>query len=205
MLYYYHKFEEVLSMYKMCKTEQSARRQRELEEGLLQAMGSCHYEQISVSDLCDRCDIPRKAFYRYFSGKDGALYALIDHTLLQYEGFQFAEQNKEERSYQTDLERFFRFWHKQRPLLDALKRSNISGVLVTRAIEHAMSDVGMPVRFLPQQDWAARRHAIMFGVCGLMSMVLDWHESGYDLSPREMSVICTRLLTQPLFTSVDAL
>lgn len=190
-------------MYKMCKTEQSARRQRELEEGLLQAMGNCHYEQISVSDLCDQCGIPRKAFYRYFSGKDGALYALIDHTLLQYEGFRFTEQNMEARSYQTDLERFFRFWLQQKPLLDALKRSNISGVLVTRAVEHAMSDVGMPVRFLPQQDRAARRHAIMFGVCGLMSMVLDWHESGYDLSPREMSGIAAKLLTQPLFASVD--
>lgn len=190
-------------MYKMCKTEQSARRQRELEEGLLQAMGECSYEQISVSDLCDRCGIPRKAFYRYFSGKDGALYALIDHTLLQYEGFQVAEPGVEMRSYQSDLERFFRFWLQQKPLLDALKRSNISGVLVSRAIEHATSDVGIPVRFLPQRDRAARRHAIMFGVCGLMSMVLDWHESGYELSPREMSVIAAKLLTEPLFGRVD--
>lgn len=190
-------------MYKMCKTEQSAKRQRDLEEGLLQAMGSCHYEQISVSDLCDQCGIPRKAFYRYFSGKDGALYALIDHTLLQYEGFQMAEAGAEVRSYQSDLERFFRFWLHQKPLLDALKRSNISGVLVTRSIEHALSDVGMPIRFLPQQDRAARRHAIMFGVCGLMSMVLDWHESGYDLSPREMSVIAAKLMTEPLFAQID--
>lgn len=190
-------------MYKMCKTEQSARRQRELEEGLLQAMGSCHYEQISVSDLCDRCGIPRKAFYRYFSGKDGALYALIDHTLLQYEGFQLPESGAEERSYRSDLERFFRFWLQQKPLLDALKRSNISGILVTRSIEHAMSDVGMPLRFLPQQDRAARRHAIMFGVCGLMSMVLDWYESGYGLSPGEMAVIAAKLLTEPLFSGMD--
>jgi AcrR family transcriptional regulator len=190
-------------MYKMCKTEQSARRQQELEEGLLQAMGNCHYEQISVSDLCDRCGIPRKAFYRYFSGKDGALYALIDHTLLQYEGFQFDEPSVEMRSYQSDLEQFFRFWLRQKPLLDALKRSDISGVLVTRAIEHALSDVGMPIRFLPQQDRAARRHAIMFGVCGLMSMVLDWHDSGYDLSPREMSVIAAKLMTEPLFAQID--
>lgn len=190
-------------MYKMCKTEQSALRQRELEEGLLHAMSSCHYEQISVSDLCDRCNIPRKAFYRYFSGKDGALYALIDHTLLQYEGFQTLDSGGEIRSYQTDLERFFRFWLQQKPLLDALKRSNISGVLVTRAIEHAVSDVGIPIRFLPQQDPAVRRHAIMFGVCGLMSTVLDWHERGYDLTTREMSVIATKLLTEPLFTRVN--
>ena len=190
-------------MYKICKTEQSALRQRELEEGLLQAMGNCHYEQISVSDLCERCGIPRKAFYRYFSGKDGALYALIDHTLLQYEGFYAADTGVNVRSYQTDLERFFQFWLQQKPLLDALKRSNISGVLVTRAIEHSLSDVGIPARFLNAQDQAARRHVIMFGVCGLMSMVLDWHESGYELSPGEMSVIAVKLLTHPLFARGD--
>lgn len=190
-------------MYKMCKTEQSAQRQRELEEGLLDAMSSCHYEQISVSDLCDRSGIPRKAFYRYFSGKDGALYALIDHTLLQYEGIQFAQAGRTERSYQAELERFFHFWQLQRKLLDALKKSNISGVLVTRAIDHAMSDVGMPVGFLPQQDRIARRHAIMFGVCGLMSMVLDWHETGYALSPGEMAAIAAKLLTEPLFARIN--
>ena len=41
-------------MYKLCKTEQSAARQRELEEGLLKAMQNTRYEDISVSDLCDQ-------------------------------------------------------------------------------------------------------------------------------------------------------
>ena len=190
-------------MYKLCKTEESAKRQREMELALFECMKNSRYEDITVNNICEHGGFPRKAFYRYFSGKDGALYALIDHTLLQYEGFQMAEAGAEVRSYQSDLERFFRFWLHQKPLLDALKRSNISGVLVTRAIEHALSDVGMPLRFLPQQNRAARRHAIMFGVCGLMSMVLDWHESGYDLSSREMSVIAAKLLTEPLFARVD--
>ena len=72
-------------MYKLCKTEQSAARQRQLEQGLLQIMQTQQYEDISISDLCDRLGIPRKSFYRYFSSKDGALMALIDHTLMEFE------------------------------------------------------------------------------------------------------------------------
>ena len=53
-------------MYKLCKSEQSARRQRELELGLLEAMQTQLYEDISISELCDRLAIPRKSFYRYF-------------------------------------------------------------------------------------------------------------------------------------------
>ena len=71
-------------MYKLCKTEQSAQRQRELEQGLLKMMLQCRYEDISVSDLCDQLEIPRKSFYRYFSSKDGALYALLDHTMMEF-------------------------------------------------------------------------------------------------------------------------
>ena len=71
-------------MYKLCVSEQSAQRQRELEAGLLELMQTRSYEDITVSDLCDHLEIPRKAFYRYFSGKDGALHALLDHTLLEY-------------------------------------------------------------------------------------------------------------------------
>lgn len=190
-------------MYKLCKTEQSAQRQRELERGLLTAMNTHQYEEISVSDLCDQMGIPRKSFYRYFSSKDGALHALIDHTLLEFEAFPGNLKPGEKRSYQKDLERFFLFWRAQKPLLDALERSGISGILVTRSIDHALSDTGSPSRFLPQDEKIAREHATMFGVCGLMSMVLNWHHSGYALSERQMAAIGVQLMTKPLFADVD--
>ena len=72
-------------MYKICQTEQSIRRQRELEAGLLKMLQKRRYEDISVSDLCGELQIPRKSFYRYFSNKDGALMALLDHTLMEFE------------------------------------------------------------------------------------------------------------------------
>ena len=190
-------------MYKVCKTEQSAARQRELEEGLLTLMLTRHYDEISVSDLCMQMNIPRKSFYRYFSGKDGALHALIDHTLLEFEGFQISEKTSENQNYPIDLDRFFRFWLLQKPLLDALERSGISGMLVTRTIDHALADIGIQKRYLLQGDQLIHHHATMFGVCGLMSMVLDWHHSGYEMSARQMSQIAAQLLTRPLFENAD--
>ena len=72
-------------MYKLCKTEQSARRQQEIEEGLLAMMLQQPYEEISVSDLCKKMDLPRKSFYRYFGSKEDALYGLLDRRLMGYE------------------------------------------------------------------------------------------------------------------------
>lgn len=71
-------------MYKLCQSEKSYQRQRELELGLLQLMLKQDYADITVSQLCEYMDIPRKSFYRYFASKDGVLYALIDHTIVDY-------------------------------------------------------------------------------------------------------------------------
>ena len=192
-------------MYKLCKTEQSASRQRALEAGLLAAMGSHHYEEISVSDLCDQLEVPRKSFYRYFSGKDGALQALLDHTLMEYETYPLTTVPGEVRTVQKELERFFRFWIHHKSLLDALQRSNLSGLLIERSIVYALTGVFMPRRFLPQDSREVQDNVTAFAVCGLMSMVLRWHHSGYPQPPSHMAQLAVRLVGQPLFPNVREL
>ena len=187
-------------MYKLCKTEQSAARQRELEQGLLEAMSDTRYEDISISDLCQRLQIPRKSFYRYFSGKDGALHALIDHTLLEFESFQWPHVQNSRRSYRREMERFFQFWKEKKPLLDALTRSGLSGVLIERAIQQALDDAGISRHYMTQHEPELRGHAAMFGVCGLMSMVVAWHHDNYPHSPKQMAQIAEKLVTEPLFS-----
>jgi AcrR family transcriptional regulator len=189
-------------MYKLCKTEQSAARQRELEHGLVAVMNTMRYEDITVSDLCQKMNIPRKSFYRYFSSKDGALHALIDHTLMEYESAAFYPQGRH-RSLQGDLEGFFLYWVQHKPLLDALERSSLSGILIERSIGYSVSEGVFPGRFMPDELAHMRQHVVMFGVCGLMTMMLQWHHRKYRESAADMARVAARLLTQPLFPDVD--
>ena len=192
-------------VYKLCKTEQSANRQRQLEQGLLQTMLSKHYDEISVSDLCIQLGVPRKAFYRYFDGKEGALHALLDHTLMAYESFPAIYAEGEKRTLVRDLEQFFLFWIRQKPLLDALQRSGLSGVLIERSIAQAAAEATVPRRFLKSDEQQMQQHVTMFGICGLMSMVLQWHHGGYAESARFMATVAVRLMTQPLFPNAGKL
>ena len=192
-------------MYKLCKTEQSARRQRQLEEGLLKAMEQHQYEDISISELCEHMGVPRKSFYRYFSSKDGALYALIDHTLMEYESFERENHIRGKRTLQKDLERFFRFWQHHSALISALERSGLAGVLVQRSIDYALAEVVFPGRFLPGESRNIQNHVVMFGVCGLLAMMLQWHKDGYQTPIKELAEIAQRLLTQPLFPEAGKL
>ena len=125
-------------MYKLCKSEQSAARQRQLELGLLEMMGQKRYDDITVSELCDFLQIPRKSFYRYFSSKDGALHALIDHTMMNYEGFNAVYTPGDRRTPERELQQFFLFWVEHKPLLDALAKSGMSGILVERAMGYSV-------------------------------------------------------------------
>ena len=184
-------------MYKLCKTEQSAARQRQLEHGLLQAMLLQQYEDISICDLCDQLGVPRKSFYRYFSGKDGALTALLDHTLMEFEQSLPMGEKVKQGTAVGDLERYFVFWHERRDLLDALERSRLSGMLVERSTSHALHERLMP-RYLKSLSAKAQSMALTFCVCGLLSMVVQWHHAGYQESPAEMAHIATMMLTRPL-------
>ena len=63
----------------------------------------------------------------------------------------------------------------------------------------------LPIRFLPGDNYTMQQHITMFGVCGLMSMMLNWHDNGYEQSVAEMSQIAVRMISKPLFPNVDEL
>ena len=153
------------------------------------------YEEISISDLCERMDIPRKSFYRYFSSKDGALFALLDHTMLDFYEDGFCNANA--GTALGDLDNFFIFWYQHKTLLDALKRSDLSGILVERATALAQRERLMPNRI---KSWSDEQQglALSFALCGLMAMILQWHHQGFSVSPGEMTRIAAAMLTKPL-------
>ena len=190
-------------MYKLCKSEQSAQRQRQLEEGLLRVMNVTSFEDITISDLCQQLGIPRKSFYRYFSSKDGALHALIDHTLMEYEQFN-AARPADSRSLNRDLETYFLFWLEKKPFLDALAKNGINGMLFERSLRYVSTETVLPSRLLDGEAQRMRQHVISFTICGLMTMMLQWYADGYKETPAEMAAIAARLITMPLFPDIGS-
>lgn len=179
-------------MYKQCVTEHAARRQREIERELLQVMTTIRYEDITISDLCKSIGIPRKAFYRYFSSKDGALYALIDHTILDFSN---SLPQDSFTNFQT-LQYYFEFWYDQKALLNALDRNDLGGILVNRAITLVQTDSMLP-GIISSHSNQSLDYSITFFVSGLVSMILQWHNCHFRETPHQMALIAADLLTKP--------
>ena len=189
-------------MYKQCRTEQSAARQRALLDGLLETMLQQHFDEITVSSLCDRMQIPRKSFYRYFSSKEGALHALIDHALLDFGSFVEVKSVSGDTA-QEEVERLFAYWRHHWKLLDALEKSGLSGVLVYRAISHSVVESNVTRRFLPAEEQQAQAYITLFAVSGFLSMVLRWHHDGYPQTVQQMAQIALRTLSQPMLPTMS--
>ena len=184
-------------MYKRCITEQSARRQRELEQGLLSAMLGRSYESISISDLCDELGVPRKSFYRYFNGKQGALYALIDHMLMDFSGEVFSE---DAGAAMDTMERFFVYWKENRRFVDAIVKNDLVSIFVWRALNRSMETDVIAEKLLSLHAGMKKEHVVMFFVSGLLSLMFQWHHDNFLESPREMASTALHLMTRPMFS-----
>jgi len=179
-------------MYKQCATEESASRQRQLEQCLLELMLSGEYRQITVGDICDRAAIARKSFYRYFSSKEGCLYALIDHAIFDGSSF-YLPNSGNPQALRSVYERFFRYWKEQHRLLDGLERNGLTLILVERILHYSAQE---EKEFWT--PWSATpadiREQTLFCLGGVMSLLLDWHHSGFQKTPLQMSKILSDLI-----------
>lgn len=179
-------------MYKICHTEESSRRQRTLEAGLLAAMEHQPYDKITLTALCRQLEIPRKSFYRYFPAKDDCLLALIDHTLSDCNTDALSGWEGDRELKQIHLERFFSYWRRQEAFLNAVRDNGFRYLLLDRTtvIVDAMKETEPPSAFAQDQVEYFIAH-------GLMATILRWHHHGFPGTPEEMAVTFARLLHTP--------
>lgn len=177
----------VRGMYKVCKTKESAERQRKFEAALLKTLQTEPYQKISVTDLCHEVGIARKNFYRYFEHKDDVLCGLLDHTILDFSRYSCDSQDP--------IVRYLSYWEQQKPLLDALQRNGLSTRLIERTLIHAWEvDSG----FLCLLGENADPNTVLFVVSGIVTLVVTWHHRGYQEPKDTLAETILRLMTQPI-------
>lgn len=192
-------------MYKLCKTEQSSRRQRDIENSLLELMLIKPYAEISITELCESLNMPRKTFYRYFDGKEDTLYALIEHTMSEYQSFSPTPRADGARTLMGEIENYYKFWICHKPLLDALSKNDLLEKIFEVSVNFPVNDMVSLSKFLPNDSEWARERIFKFAVCGLCFQMIDWYKSGFGTSISDMARISCRTLSKPLFPDLDKL
>lgn len=171
-------------MYKHCNTEESARRQRQLEQCLLELMADIPYATITVGQICEAAGLSRKSFYRYFDSKDGCLHALLDHVIMDGSSYYLSVSDDHDTAFEFCV-RIFEYWQRQSPLLDALASNGESLQLLQRIIRYILEEEPDYARYMGIPQNSLMEH-IVFTVSGVMGLVLTWHHEGYPKTARQM-------------------
>ena len=174
-------------MYKHCNTEESAHRQRQLEQCLLELMIDTPYPGITISQICEQANISRKSFYRYFDSKDGCLHALLDHIIMDCSTYYMPESDT---GYSTRefCTRVFEYWQRQTPLLNALERDGQSLQVLQRMVRYILVEEPDYARYMGISRGNVLEH-VVFTVGGVMGLVLTWHHEHYQKTAEEMGAI----------------
>lgn len=174
-------------MYRKCTTEISVKNQQKVTAGLLALMREIPYEDITVTALCRASGITRRVFYHLFSNKTGALHALVDHKILNIEGYG--------REIPNEALRFFCYWKEQKAFLDALGENGMSGLLLERMINNVLAEDYDVLYWLRRNGWTDNsQEVIIFSLSGLVGLVYSWYYSGYRKPPEEMAALVEQLL-----------
>ena len=183
-------------MYRLCTTEKTIRQQRSVEECLLDAMQKQYYEEITVKALCEQAGITRRIFYRLFDTKDDVLYALIDHTLMEYTESSFPDDGNPVQVME-EVRNQLLFWLDKKLLLDVLEKNNQMTLLIDRVIYHATYHDVDTIRVLGLTNNPHGRQLVLYRMTGGLSLVIDWHKRGFQESLDEMAEIQFSLMTTP--------
>ena len=181
-------------MYKHCNTEESARRQRQLEQCLLELMADIPYANITVGQICDTAGLSRKSFYRYFDSKDGCLQALVDHAIMDVSSYCIAD-SAEDFSDPDFCVHIFEYWQRQTALLDALTANGVTLLLLQRIIHYILTEELDYARYMGIPQNSLMEH-VVFTVSGVMGLVLTWHHEGYAKTARQMGELLYQMIRQ---------
>ena len=165
-------------MYKHCNTEESAIRQRQLEQCLLALMEDLPYAQITIGLICEKAGLSRKSFYRYFDSKEGCLHALLDHTIIDGSAHYMPNSDTSPKELAFCI-RFFEYWQQQTVLLNVLEKNSQSLQLLQRMIRYILEEEPEYGRYMGIAETDVMEH-IVYSVGGSMGLVLTWHHSHYE-------------------------
>ena len=182
-------------MYKHCNTEEAARRQRQLEQCLLELMADIPYSAVTIAQICDRAGVSRKSFYRYFDSKEGCLHALLDHIIMDGSAYFLPEKNADNPSLDFCI-RLFQYWQHQTPLLNALEKNGQSLQLLQRMVRYILEEEPAYASFVGISPEYIMEHTV-YTVGGLMGLVLTWHHEGYHKTAEQMGHLLYQLSQHP--------
>lgn len=177
----------------------SSRRQKQIEDCLYDNLLQRPYTSVSVSDLCHQLEISRKSFYNYFPDKDTCFRSLISRKLRQC-SLAVTADSLEQADRDQRIAIFLNYWKERRSFLDIIVRNNLVTMLIDQCIRFLRVEDKTVLKYLNTPQLQNDAYVLACYVNVQITIVLQWHKSGYEASVEEMVCKYKRLIYEPLIS-----
>lgn len=187
-------------MPKLCQTEYTNQRKQLLENSLLNLLDTKPYPDITVKDICQEADIPRRTFYHYFESKGDVLESLVSTMIMDCFLQVMFDIRLGIENMRSSFEQVFRFWQgDNRRRLDCLIRNGLESQLMASALQWLQHE---KVGILQNSDLNPKlvEIGLMVGVTDFFSLLFYWSRNGYQETPEQMANYAMWVLPQAFYT-----
>ena len=182
-----------------CHTEYAVQKKALLETSLLNLMLQHPYKEITVTDICQEAEIPRRTFYHYFESKDDVLDAMIENLMQRCFLNVMFDLHLGPECKKESFVRIFRFWEgDNRTKLDALIRNGLESRLMTWSLQFIRAE-RIGILSNSNLDPKLVEIGLMVGVTDFFSLLFYWSRDGYLETPEQMAEYAIWVLPQAFF------
>lgn len=187
-------------MFKSCQTEYAHQRKKLLQTSLLDLLDVKPYQDITVKDICQQADIPRRTFYHYFESKEDVLDTIVADTMMLCSLEVASGCQTGKGSVLASFSRIFRFWQvdEYRRRLDLLLKNGLEPRLMTYSSNWVRTET---FSFLRQADLDPKLMEIglMVGVVDFFSLLFYWSRNGYQETAEQMAEYAVWVLPRAFY------
>jgi len=185
-------------MYKICKTDQSVKRQILISKAFLFLMNNSQFSDIKISDVCRQANISRKTFYRYFDSIEDILSFSITTFCEEYSFILQTKLSAKQIPTRNFFDEFLILFDSNQDLINALSKNALINILEEKLIHYWRTEWFFHTPSLVDKAETFRHDAIAFSIFGIWGLLLEKYHSGGSYSLDEMSQLLSCLMSEPL-------
>jgi len=181
------------------KTERAVQQQRCICDALVRLMEDQEYTQVTVCDICESAEVPRRTFYYYFDSKDEVLEHLLDTLVRECTLETMLPTGVDRLFLQGSFAKFFRFWRDSRGAeLKALLKNGFASRLIDRSVDWIRTE-SLWAEEISKKITGLDVMGTQIGATVVFYVLFYWCKGGFVQPEDEVAAYTTDLLTRPLY------
>jgi len=156
-------------------------------ETLIKLLDINPFKKISISKICENTPLVRKTFYNNFDSKEDVIEYEVEKNIKEYINLL---ENRNDYTIKEASMVYFTFWLTRKKFLEKLVDNDLLH-LIQRQVAKYIDEIYkfVPSQKLDQLGEETLKYIYNFYSAGLCSLLNSWAKSGFEESPKELSLV----------------